>query len=74
MVLKFAGVALLLALAALHEWPKLKQGKPKERRAYVLVSAFAGCLLLLVLCFPELPGPNKWIVWLFKPMRWMLEQ
>ncbi|MBO7744211.1 hypothetical protein I8J29_08400 [Paenibacillus sp. MWE-103] len=74
MMLKIAGVALLFALGALYEWPKLKPGRPRERRAFALLSAFAAGLLLLVLCFPELPGPNKWMIELFKPMRWMLER
>ncbi|MFE5324653.1 hypothetical protein ACFQ88_39045 [Paenibacillus sp. NPDC056579] len=72
--IKLLGIAILLALIAMYEWPKIEPNQKKEKAAFVILSLFAGGMLAMVLFFPEIPGPNKWMVTIFKPLGDLLEE
>lgn len=66
--LKLLGIAILLALIALYEWPKIEPNEKKEKAAFVILSVFAGGMLTLELFFPEFPWLHKWVLTIFKPL------
>jgi len=73
-MLKIIGVALILAAAAWFEWPKIEADQKKEKKVFVIFSLISGGMLAVVILYPELPGPNKWMLELFKPMGEMMQK
>lgn len=73
-VFKLFGIAILLVLIALYEWPKIEPNQKKEKASFILLTVFSGGMLALVLLFPDLPGPNKWLITIFKPLGDLIEK
>jgi len=67
------GIAAVLALMALYEWPKLSPRQKKEKIAFASLTAAGGILAVLLLYVPDLPGPTDLVDALFQPLSNMLE-
>lgn len=67
------GIAVVVLLIVLYEWPRIGEEKKKEKAAFAALTAF-GCVLggLLIL-FPGLPGPTQWVEAVFRPFGRLLE-
>ncbi|MDN3015893.1 hypothetical protein PH210_06685 [Paenibacillus sp. BSR1-1] len=63
------GVVLLI----LFEWPKMKQNQKKEKAAFVTLTAMGWLLAILLVFFPDMPGPTQMIEKLFKPLGKLIE-
>jgi len=72
--LTIAGITLCVILMALFEWPKMDRHQKKEKAAFVTIVAMGWLLVILLLFFPEMPGPTQMIDKLFKPLGKMLEK
>ncbi|WP_405152382.1 hypothetical protein [Paenibacillus sp. FSL K6-0108] len=50
------------------EWLRLNQGLARERAALIIMAAIGWIAALLVILFPEMPGPIMLIDWLYRPL------
>ncbi len=60
------GVTALLLLIFLYEWPKLKGNGQKVQIAFFTLVAFDWFLAVLLVLFPEMPGPGHLIDFIYK--------
>ena len=67
------GIAAVLALMALYEWPRLEPQQKNEKIAFASLTAAGGVLAVLLLYIPELPGPTELVDTLFKPLAAAIE-
>jgi multisubunit Na+/H+ antiporter MnhB subunit len=68
------GITILVVLIFLYEWPKMKRNQKKEKAAFVALTAMGWVLAVLLVFFPDMPGPTQVISKLFKPLGQMLEK
>lgn len=63
-----------MVLIFLYEWPKMDRNQKKEKAAFVILTTMGWLLAILLLFFPDMPGPTQMIDMLFKPLGKMLEK
>jgi hypothetical protein len=68
------GITVCVVLIFLYEWPKMDRNQKKEKAAFVLLTTMGWLLAILLLFFPDMPGPTQMIDMLFKPLGKMLEK
>ncbi|MFC4770293.1 hypothetical protein [Effusibacillus consociatus] len=68
------GVTVVAGLMALYEWPKMNQNQKKEKAAFVTLTAIGWLLAVLLLFFPDMPGPTQLIDTIYKPLGKLLEE
>lgn len=68
------GITAILAFMTVYEWPKMKAQMKKEKMAFAALTILGGILALLLVFYPEMPGPTKWIDAVFKPLGKFLEK
>jgi hypothetical protein len=59
-------------LIVLFEWPKINRGYKKEKAALLVFTAIGWGLWLLLIIFPDLPGPTQFVQNLLRPLSRML--
>jgi len=67
-VVKIIGVTLLVAAVFLYDYPRLRSGSRKEKAVFVIMAMTGWGLALLIMLFPELPGPTEMINYVTKPI------
>lgn len=67
-----AGVSLVVAMIVRFEWLRLNQGLIRERVMLIILAAIGWIAALLVIIFPEMPGPIMLIDWLYQPLAGLL--
>lgn len=66
------GITLILLLIGRYEWWMIHSGRRKERAALIVLLALGWGLAVLLLYFPELPGPTWLLEKMLSPLvRWM---
>lgn len=68
------GLSILVACMVLYEWPQMGPNQKKEKAAFICLLAMGWLLGMLLVYFPELPGPADLSDKIFKPFRKMLEK
>ncbi|MEH7376000.1 hypothetical protein [Neobacillus drentensis] len=68
------GITVCMVLIALFEWPKMARNQKKEKAAFVTITAMGWLLSILLLFFPDMPGPTQLIDKLFKPLGKIIEK
>ncbi|TCP29213.1 hypothetical protein EV207_11112 [Scopulibacillus darangshiensis] len=68
------GITFVVALIILYEWPKLKQGSKKEKATVVVLTGAGWLLAVLLVFFPEMPGPTDVIKAIFQPLGRYMEK
>ncbi|AVX07679.1 MULTISPECIES: hypothetical protein [Priestia] len=68
------GITVCVVLIFLYEWPKMDRNQKKEKAAFVILTTMGWLLAILLLFFPDMPGPTQMIDMLFKPLGKMLEK
>ncbi|PGY12943.1 hypothetical protein [Bacillus sp. AFS031507] len=68
------GITICMILIALFEWPKMSRNQKKEKAAFVTITAMGWLLAILLLFFPDMPGPTQLIDKLFKPLGQIIEK
>lgn len=68
------GITLCVVLITLYELPKIKKSQKKEKTAFVTLTAMGWMLGILLLFFPDLPGPTQLISKIFHPLGKILEK
>ncbi|MGP0690230.1 hypothetical protein ACW5UC_27180 [Priestia aryabhattai] len=68
------GITICVVLIVWYEWPKINRNQKKEKVVFVALTAMGWLLAILLLFFPDMPGPTQMIEMLFKPLGKMLEK
>ncbi|MFE0299106.1 hypothetical protein [Priestia megaterium] len=68
------GITVCVVLIFLYEWPKMDRNQKKEKAAFVILTTMGWLLAILLLFFPDMPGPTQMIDMLFKPLGKTLEK
>lgn len=66
------GVTVLLLFLTLFEYPKINHTHRKEKKALSILLAVGWLLAVLLILFPEMPGPTQLLNFLFGPMKQLL--
>lgn len=67
------GITLAVAAMTLMEWPKLGH-LHREKMAFAVFSVFGYILAVLLVLYPDLPGPTQLFTVIFKPFAKILEK
>ncbi|MFB0844581.1 hypothetical protein [Paenibacillus oleatilyticus] len=67
------GVTFAVLFMIGYEWPKFRQYSKREKRAFAMLAAFGWVLTLLLVLFPDLPGPTQLVDFLFGPLGKLVE-
>ncbi|EGK12827.1 hypothetical protein [Kroppenstedtia eburnea] len=66
------GITLILLLIGRYEWWMINQGRRKEKAVLFILVALGWVLAVLLLYFPDLPGPTRLLEKILSPLvRWM---
>ncbi|WP_324656848.1 hypothetical protein [Bacillus cereus] len=68
------GVTIWLILIILYEWPKMNEKQKKERVAILILTVMGWLTTILLLFFPDIPGPTQIISKIFKPLSKVFEK
>ncbi|MBU8919799.1 hypothetical protein BGM25_27810 [Bacillus sp. FJAT-29953] len=67
--------SLIIAMSMfLYQWPKLKKHQKKEKAAFLSLTFLGLFLSVLLIFFPEMPGPTQMIDWIYKPLGRLIEK
>lgn len=67
--------SLLLVLAMiLYQWPKLRQHQKRDKIAFLSLSILGWILAILLIFFPNLPGPTQVVSWMYETPGKFLEK
>ncbi len=72
--LSVLGILVIAVLITLYEWPKIKKNQKREKRAFVVLTLGSVMLAILLLYFPDMPGPTQLVDAIFKPFGKLLEK
>ncbi|MBW7477109.1 hypothetical protein K0T92_20545 [Paenibacillus oenotherae] len=64
----FLCITLIVAFIYLLEWRGIPQNSLKERAAFLMLTSIGWLLAVLLLFFPAISGPSRWIDALFSPI------
>lgn len=68
------GITVVAILMTLYEWPKMNKNQKKEKKAFVTLTMAGWLLAVLLVFFPDMPGPTQLIDVVFKPLGKFLEK
>ncbi len=54
-------VTILTLLIILFEWQQINEGYKGERIALVAISCLGWGVIILLIFFPDTPGPSEWV-------------
>lgn len=67
------GITIVVALMFWYEWPRINKNQKKEKIAFVVLSALGWIIAVLLVFFPDIPGPTELVDKIYKPLGKMLE-
>ncbi|TMN23231.1 hypothetical protein FH966_10130 [Lentibacillus cibarius] len=70
MVLGIVAVAILITL---YEWPKIEKEQKREKKVFVVLTTGSVILGIVLVYFPDMPGPTQLVEAIFKPLGKLLE-
>ncbi|MGM7721588.1 hypothetical protein [Metabacillus sp. Hm71] len=68
------GITVVAILITLYEWPKMNKNQKKEKCAFVSLTISGWLLAVLLVYFPDMPGPTDLIDMIFKPFGKLLQK
>lgn len=66
-------VIVVTILVILYEWPKMEKEQMKEKWAFAGLTTAGFLLAVLMIYFPDTPGPNQLIEGIFRPFGKLME-
>jgi uncharacterized membrane protein YbhN (UPF0104 family) len=66
-------ISIVAVFIILHNWSKINQNQKKEKWTFVTLTMAGWLLSVLLVYFPDIPGPSNLIDKLFKPLATLLE-
>ncbi|WP_152397851.1 hypothetical protein [Paenibacillus cellulositrophicus] len=70
--MKVAGITVVVVIIACFEWVRLDIGRVRERVVLVSIAGLSWIAALMAVLFPEMPGPIRWVEWLYRPLSGLL--
>lgn len=67
-------ITVTVALIALFEWRQINQKLKREKIAFVTLTAVGWLLAILLVLYPDMPGPTQFVEAIFKPLGKLLER
>ncbi|MFC5406856.1 hypothetical protein [Cohnella soli] len=68
------GITVILILMVLFEWPKMNKNMKKEKAAFVTITIIGWLLAILLVLFPDMPGPTQFVDMIYRPLGKLLEK
>jgi multisubunit Na+/H+ antiporter MnhB subunit len=68
------GITVVAILITLYEWPKMNKNQKKEKWTFVTLTIAGWLLAVLLVFFPDMPGPTHLIDMIFKPLGKLLQK
>jgi len=65
------GISFIVFCILLFQWPKLKTNQKKEKIALISILALGWGLAVMLVFFPDTPGPTEFIYALFHPLEYI---
>ncbi len=65
---------LAVALIIFFVWPSINQKQKKEKVTFITLTIMGWLLAILLVFFPELPGPTQMIDKIFSPLGKLMEK
>ena len=65
-VVGILGVTVILVLIFFYQWPVLKKNEKKVKTAFFSIMIVNWVLAVLLVIFPEMPGPGQMIDFIYK--------
>jgi multisubunit Na+/H+ antiporter MnhB subunit len=66
------GLTIFVSFMFLYEWPKMNHKQEKEKAAFIVLVVMGLLLGVLLVFFPDLPGPTQLFETILKPFSKML--
>ncbi len=70
-ILGFTAVFIFMTM---YEWPKMKVQMKREKLAFAALSILGWVLAVLLVFYPELPGPTQWMDAIYERLGKFLEK
>ncbi|MDN3017908.1 hypothetical protein PH210_17065 [Paenibacillus sp. BSR1-1] len=67
------GTTLLVLLMVLSQLEKINKNQKKDKVVLIVFSVFGWLIAILLIFFPDVPGPSELIDVLYKPLGKLLE-
>ncbi|PFN79144.1 hypothetical protein COJ85_30860 [Bacillus sp. AFS076308] len=67
------GCTALIIVIILFQSSRLKKKQVKEKAALLTLSILGWMLAILMLFFPDMPGPTQFIDWIYRPLGELLK-
>ncbi|AYV66199.1 hypothetical protein C2I06_04520 [Niallia circulans] len=71
--LSLLGITCLIALIVIYEWPRVKIAEKRGKVVFLFLTIIGGALSIVLLFFPQFPGPIEWVHTIFRPISKYLE-
>ncbi|MDR7002832.1 hypothetical protein [Neobacillus niacini] len=68
------GSILIILVMTLYQWPKLTQNQKRDKIAFLFLSILGWMLTILLIFFPDIPGPTQLVNSLYEPLGKLLEK
>lgn len=68
------GIIFIGILISLYEWKNINKEKKREKRVFVILTGGSVALAILLVFFPEMPGPTQMVKGVFNPLGKLLEK
>ncbi|WP_141430429.1 hypothetical protein [Bacillus sp. 03113] len=68
------GITTWAVVLTFYEWPKMNPNQKKEKVTFVTLTTLGWLLAVLLLFFPNMPGPTQLLDYIFKPLSKLLEE
>ncbi|BBH19123.1 hypothetical protein Back11_04680 [Paenibacillus baekrokdamisoli] len=68
------GITVIVVLMAMYEWPKMNQHLKKEKVAFAAILIIGWLLAILLVFYPDMPGPTQMVDAIYKPLGKLLEK
>lgn len=65
-------ITFIVCLMALYQWTKMNQYPKKDKIVFISLTAIGWILAMLLIYFPDIPGPNKMTQIIFEPLGKMI--
>jgi multisubunit Na+/H+ antiporter MnhB subunit len=68
------GVTVVVSAIALYEWQGLRSKPKRDKWAFAAFAAMGWGLALLLIFFPGVPSPSRWVEVVYGPLGKLLEK
>ncbi|MGV3487096.1 MAG: hypothetical protein ACO1OC_00725 [Tuberibacillus sp.] len=67
------GISFIVMLLELFSWTRSTADQKKEKIASAMILAIGWIIAVLLVFFPDMPGPTQLIAALYRPLMWFME-